>query len=75
MKTIQELVKELVDSGETSNEIASYLSISVSMVSAYKKQSYNPSITVAKTVYTKSQIVLHPFSEESLQLEIAKDKR
>jgi hypothetical protein len=57
-----------------SKDLAPILKVSVSMLSSYKTQGYRPSLTVAKTVYTLDKVVLHPFSEESLQFEISKGK-
>lgn len=75
MNFIKDLILSMLEHDQSSYDIAGYLGVSVSMVSSYKLHNYNPSITVAKTVYTKSNIVLHPFSEESLKYEIAKDKK
>ena len=75
MVTIQQLIEEFVEDQKSSLEIAAFLGVSVSMVSAYKGHSYNPSLEVAKTVYAKSGIQLHPFAEESLIHEIDKDNR
>jgi ribosome-binding protein aMBF1 (putative translation factor) len=58
----------------TSAELAQRLKISIAMLSSYKTQDYKPSITVAKTVYKLDGIALHPFSEESLQFEVKKEK-
>lgn len=55
---------------ETSAALAKKLKLSIAMLSSYKTQNYKPSLTVAKTVYKLDGIVLHPFSEESLQFEI-----
>jgi len=72
---IADYVAQLVDKGIQGIEIAEKLGVSVSMVSSYKGGSYNPSITVAKRIFTTDGIVFHPFSKSGLQLEIAKDKR
>lgn len=69
--TIETLVNSMAEEN-SSYEIADFLGVSVSMVSSYKLHSYNPSLTVAKTVYEKSGIVLHPFAELSLKKELEK---
>jgi len=74
MVFVKDYVEELFSSGKSGNEIANDMSISVSMVSSYRRQHYNPSLTVAKTVYEQTKVVLHPFSEESLQFELSKRK-
>lgn len=71
---IHEYVKERLDKGELGYQIADALGVSVSMVSSYKKGDYNPSLTVAKTVYRNEGIVFHPFSEDGLKYEISKDR-
>lgn len=71
---IADYIIEKVDSGMSGYEIADELGVSVSMVSSYKHNNYNPSIGVAKKVYVDTNIVLHPFSEESLKIEITKDR-
>lgn len=58
----------------TSQQLANRLNISVAMLSSYKTQGYNPSISVAMIVYKLDNTVLHPFSEESLKFEIEKRK-
>ena len=60
----------MVDDGASSYEIAELLGVSVSMVSGYKLHQYNPSLEVAKNVYKKTNVVLHPFAEQSLKLEL-----
>lgn len=67
---IQDYIAKHVEAGEQSRDIARVLGVSVSMVSAYKKWEYNPSIDVAKKVYKDFKVVLHPFAEESLQHEL-----
>lgn len=71
MRFIKEYILEQLETFD-SKELANRLKVSVAMLSNYKHQGYNPSITVAKTVYTLDKVVLHPFSEESLQFEIGK---
>jgi len=72
---IAEYVAQLVDNGIQGIEIAEKLGVSVSMVSSYKGGSYNPSLTVAKRVYLDEGLVFHPFSENGLKHEIAKDNK
>ena len=57
---------------ETSAELSQRLMVSLSMLSSYKHQGFNPSLNVAMTVYMQEGIALHPFSEESLKFEIKK---
>lgn len=71
MRFIKEYIEEQLITYE-SKDLAPRLGVSISMLSSYKRQGYNPSITVAKAVYTLDKVVLHPFSEESLQFEINK---
>lgn len=59
---------------KTSVEVSHELGVSLSMLSSYKNQGYKPSISVAKRVYGLDGVVLHPFGEESLKLEINKGK-
>lgn len=73
MNFIREYINKLADDGMQGQEIADQLGVSISMVSSYKLHNYNPSITVAKHMYGTKGIVFHPFSEESLKLEIEKD--
>lgn len=70
MVTIQDYVKEKLED-TSSIGLANSLGVSLSMISAYKK-SYNPSLSVAKTVYQLDGVTLHPFAEESLKVELAK---
>jgi len=72
---IKDYITSLADDGKQGQEIADLLGVSISMVSSYKLHNYNPSITVAKHIYTHQGLVLHPFSEDSLQLEIEKDNK
>jgi predicted transcriptional regulator len=60
------LVKLKEEDGLNDAEIANKLSISKSMVCAYKK-GYNASYDVAKYVYKTMGIVLFPFSEEGVK--------
>lgn len=73
MVTVQEYVLKQLETIE-STQLARELGISVSMLSSYKK-SYNPSLEVAKKVFKRDGIVLHPFAEESIKYEIKKDIR
>jgi len=70
MVTIQSYVKHKLEE-ITSIQLADELGVSLSMISAYKK-SFNPSLDVAKKVYARDKVVLHPFAEESLKYELAK---
>ena len=70
MVTIQEYVAKQLDE-LTSIELKDKLGVSLSMLSSYKK-SYNPSLDVAKRIYAKDNVVLHPFAEESLKYELEK---
>lgn len=73
MLRINDYIKERLDSGELMREIAEDIGISVSMVSSYAANTgYNCSINLAKVLYTKYSLVMHPFSEESLKYEIEK---
>ncbi len=72
---IKDYITSLNLKGLQGNDIAEILGVSVSMVSAYKGGSYNPSLAVAKRMYKKETIVFHPYSEEALKKEIAKDRR
>jgi len=69
-------IKEYLEEKEqklTNYDIANQLGVSVAMISSYKRKGFNPSLTVAKKVYQLDNIVLHPFSEDSLKIEIEKD--
>lgn len=72
MILIQDYVQEKLRT-YTGQAVAHSMGISISMLSAYKK-AYNPSLDVAIRVYKNEGIVLHPFSEESLEYEIMKGK-
>lgn len=72
---IQDLLKEMSDSGMKGIEIANELGISNSMVSSYKCQNFSPSLNVAMRVYSDKAIVLHPYSEDSLKYEIELDTK
>ena len=67
--------KRIDEDGEKGSEVAESIGISTSMVSSYKNHKYNPSLSVAKKVYLRDNIVLHPFSEESLKFEIDGDNK
>ena len=71
---IQDYVNEKFANDWLGREIAEHLGISVSMVSAYRKGDYNPSLDVAKKIYIMDGIVFHPFSEAGIKEEIRKDK-
>jgi len=66
--TVQEYVALQLESLD-SIALKDKMGVSLSMISAYKK-SYNPSLEVAKRVYTLDNIVLHPFSEAGLKREL-----
>jgi len=70
MVTIQDYVAQQLEE-ITSIELKNKMEVSLSMLSSYKK-SYNPSLEVAKRVYIKDNVVLHPFAEESLKYELEK---
>lgn len=72
MVTIQDYVVEQLEE-LTSIELKDKMGVSLSMLSSYKK-SYNPSLEVAKRIYAKDNVVLHPFAEQSLIFEINKGK-
>jgi len=74
MQFIQTYIETLTNKGLIGRDIAKKLDVSVSMVSSYKLHNYNPSLIVAKKVYKEENIVLHPYSEESLKYEISKDR-
>jgi len=74
MVLIEDYLNEKVDDGMKTKDIADELGITPAMVGQYRlKRGYKPSLTVAKRIYTLDGVVLHPFSEESLQFEIEKD--
>ena len=76
LKIITEYIKDLEKDGVKSNsQIAEVLGVSNSMVSAYRTGSYNPSLEVGTRVYKSRGVVLHPYSEESLNHEILKWSR
>ena len=71
MVFIDAYIQSRVDAGEKTKDIANDLNLTSAMVGQYRlKRGYNPSLTVAKLVYEKYAIALHPFSAESLQYEI-----
>jgi len=72
---IEDYVNKKFEEDQLGREIAEHLGISVSMVSAYRKGDYNPSLEVAKKIYAMEGIVFHPFSKEGLEEEIRKDRR
>lgn len=72
MVIVQDYITSLEDEGMKGKEIADTLGVSTSMISTYKHNDYNPSISVAKKVYSDSKITLHPFATESLLYEIDK---
>jgi predicted transcriptional regulator len=74
MYNIKQYIESKLESGKAGYEIAKLLGVSNGQVSSYKNGTGIASLTVAKTVYKIDQVVLHPFSEESLKFEIAKDK-
>ena len=73
MITVQEYIKSLEVEGLSGKEIAEKLGVSASMISTYKHNDYNPSISVAKKVSSEENITLHPFDTISLEYEINKD--
>lgn len=72
MVLVQSYIESLESEGLNGREIAEKLGVSTSMISTYKHNDYNPSISVAKKVYKDVKITLHPFSTESLEHEINK---
>lgn len=72
MIIVQAYIESLESEGFNGREIADKLGVSSSMISTYKHNDYNPSITVAKKVYKDENITLHPFATESLQYELNK---
>lgn len=75
MVFIEDFVNQMFDEGKLGREIAYELNVSVSMVSAYRQGSYKPSLDVAKYVFEKHNIVLHPFSEEGLEYELNRSRK
>jgi len=67
---ISDFVKEKFDSGYSGQDIADMLKVSPSMVSAYRRGYYNASLDVAVNAYNRFNVVFHPFSEESLKIEV-----
>lgn len=75
MVLIEDYLNEKIEGGEKTKDIASELNLTPAMIGQYRlKKGYNPSLTVAKRVYELDGVVLHPFSEESIQYEIKKDR-
>lgn len=72
MQLIQPYILGKLDEGITSVDLQHLLGVGASMISAYKKGDYNPSLEVAIRVYVGDGVVLHPFSEESLNYEMKK---
>ena len=68
---VKDYILSKLDS-KTSVEVSQELGVSLSMLSSYKNQGYKPSISVAKRAYELDGVVLHPFGEESLKLEVSK---
>ena len=66
---VSDFIKSLSEE-KSGYEIAELLGVSSSMVSSYKHSNYNPSLEVAKRAYINFEVVLHPFSEESLSYDI-----
>lgn len=72
MVFISKYIQEHLDRGLKTKDVAAKLNITPAMVGQYKlKRGYRPSLTVAITVYKLDGVVLHPFSKESLEWEIA----
>ena len=59
---------------ETSIDVAQDLGVTVAMLSSYKNHRYNASLTVAKKVFAKYGVTLHPFAKDSLKFEIERDE-
>jgi transcriptional regulator with XRE-family HTH domain len=75
LQFVKDYLDRRVEEGELGSDIAESIGVSTSMVSSYRNHKYNPSISVAKRVYTLEGITLHPFSEASLILEIERDNK
>jgi len=71
---IKQYIENKFDEGLIGTEIAEQLGVSVSMISSYRNHKYNPSLKVAKTVYRDDNVVLHPYSEDSLKFEMKESK-
>ena len=75
MKKVEDYVHEKITLGIPNKDIATMMGITTAMVTQYKMaRGYKPSLRVAKTVYLNEGVVLHPFSEESLKLELEDEK-
>jgi len=60
---------------KTYEQLADEIGISAPMISNYRKGHYNPSIKTAMSVFKLDGVVLHPFSKESLELELEIESR
>jgi len=69
---VKEYIIKLREEGLIGKQIAEKLGVSVSMVTQYEKENYNPSLETSKKVYKETGIALHPFGEENLKLEVSK---
>ena len=68
--TISDYIKSKLEGGATPQELADMCNISTAMVSKYKADiGYKPSLAVAVAIYKADGVVLHPFAEESLNVE------
>jgi predicted transcriptional regulator len=71
---INEYLLSKINKGDKVKDIAKSLDITPAMVGQYKlDRGYNPSLSVAKKIYLMDNVVLHPYSEDSLKYEIEKD--
>ena len=68
MTKIKDLIEDL-KVGHTGQEISDLLGVSLAMLSKYVNDGFNPILRTALIIYIKIDVVVHPFSEESLQYE------
>ena len=61
-----------VINGLSNQEVADILGVQPSMSSKYMQNYRTPSLEVAKNIYRKDLTVIHPYSKDSLEYEIAK---
>lgn len=73
IKTIKSYCKGLKAQGLTQVEIAKVLEVSQSMVSDYLNKDFNCKLETAILIYKLEGVVIHPFSEESLNYEINRE--
>jgi len=75
MVHIHEYIQEVLEREcIKAKDLANELNITAAMVGQYKlNRGYNPSLNVAKLIYLRDGVVLHPYSEESLKWEITNE--